>query len=109
LPSISAAPSAACSHYGFFLTNYWLLGALSGQQTDLGSGVLSFAPLYACPFEVPLLLAGRTGTVSCAAAGGPYTVALAFGTLELPAGGLSVNGRAYASAVSLAAGESVSW
>ena len=97
------------SHYGFFLTSYFLLSALSGQQTDLGSGRLSFDPLYACPFEEPLLLAGRTGTVSCDEAGGRFTVALAFGELELPAGGLSVNGRAFPGAVSLAAGESVRW
>ena len=96
------------SHYGFFLTSLFLLGALSGQQTDLGSGRLAFAPLFACPFEVPLLLAGRTGTVACDA-GGTFTVALAFGELQLPAGGLSVNGEVYAGAVVLAAGESVSW
>ena len=96
------------SHYGFMLTDYYLVYALSGQQTDLGSGRLAFAPLFACPFEVPLLLAGRTGTVACDA-GGTFTVALAFGELQLPAGGLSVNGEVYAGAVVLAAGESVSW
>jgi non-lysosomal glucosylceramidase len=98
------------SHYGFFLTNFFLVSALSGQVTDLagGSPQLSFAPLYACPFNVPLLLAGRTGTVSCDAAGA-YTVGMAFGSLQLPAGGLSVNGRAYPHAVALAAGEAVTW
>ena len=97
------------SHYGFFLTNYFLLGALAGQRTDLGAGYLSFLPLFPCPFNVPLLLAGRTGTVSCDAATGVFTVTLAFGQLQLPAGGLSVNGRVYPSPVSLEAGESVSW
>ena len=96
------------SHYGFALVAYWLLPALSGQQTDLASGTLSFAPAFACPFKLPALAAGVTGTVSCDAAGA-YTLALAFGSLELPAGGLSVNGRAYAAAVSLGPGDSISW
>ena len=96
------------SHYGFFLTNFYLISALSGQVTDLIGRQLSFAPLYACPFNVPMLLAGRTGTVSCDAEG-VFTVALAFGSLQLPAGGLSVNGRAYPRAVSLEGGEAVTW
>lgn len=86
---------------------------LSGQQHHLGKGAqsfLSFNPPFspACPFKYPVLLPGTTGSVSCDAAG-TYTLALAFGVLELPPGGLSVQGRAHAAAVSLAAGDSVSW
>ena len=90
------------------LTHFYIHLALSGQQVNLPQGTLSFSPRYSAPFSLPLLLAGATGTVS-AAADGTYTVALAFGALTLPAGGLSVNGRAYASAVSLVRGQSVSW
>ena len=95
------------SHYGFALVAYWLLPALSGQQTDLVAGTLSFAPAYACPFKLPALAAGVTGTISCDS--DTYTLAIAFGSLELPAGGLSVNGRAHEAAVSLGPGDSVSW
>jgi hypothetical protein len=96
------------NHYGMALTHYYLHYALSGQQADLPGGKLSFAPQYPAPFSLPLLLAGTTGTVSADAAG-RYTVAVSFGSLQLPAGGLSVSGRAYAGAVSLVGGQSVSW
>lgn len=81
------------SHYGFFLTNYFLLGALSGQQTDVPAGALTFAPLFPCPFELPLLLAGTTGTVACDA-GGAFTARVAFGRLTLPAGASPSTGGA---------------
>ena len=101
------------SHYGFLLVDFYLVPGLSGQQHHLGKGAqsfLSFNPPFspACPFKYPVLLPGTTGSVSCDAAG-TYTLDLAFGTLELPPGGLSVQGRAHAAAVSLAAGDSVSW
>jgi hypothetical protein len=99
------------AHYGFLLVDYYLLPGLSGQQTHIEKGTLSFNPPFspscATPFEYPLLLAGVTGTVACSA--NTYTVSVAFGSLQLPAGGLSVNGHACAQAVSLAGGESVSW
>ncbi len=90
------------------LTDYYLVYALSGQQTDLPAGTLSFAPLYACPMSLPFGIAGGEGLISCDA-GGKWTLSLAFGTLTLPAGGLSAAGKAYAGAVSLARGQSVSW
>ena len=101
------------SHYGFLLVDYFLVPGLSGQQHHLGkagASFLSFNPPFtpACPFKYPVLLPGTTGSVSCDAAG-KNTLALAFGSLALPAGGLSVQGRAYAGAVSLAAGDSISW
>jgi non-lysosomal glucosylceramidase len=100
------------SHYGFVMTTFFLVTALSGQQTDLAAGTLSFAPAYPCPFNLPVVSAGLEGTLSCALGapmGGTYTLALAFGTLSLPAGGLSANGRTYPGAVALAAGQAVSW
>jgi len=90
------------------LTDFYLLYSMSGQQLDLPLGTLSFAPLAACPLSLPFVAMGREGTFSCDATG-KFTLALAFGELELPAGGLSANGRAYAGAVSLAGGQSVSW
>ena len=90
------------------LTDYYLTYALSGQQTNLPAGTLSFVPLYACPFNLPFGLVGGEGTVSCDGSG-TYTFYLAFGTLTLPAGGLSVNGKVYAGAVNLIGGQNISW
>ena len=81
---------------------------IAGQATDVARGSLSFEPVVPCPFNLPALLAGVTGTVSCDAPGA-YTLTIAFGHLTLPAGGLSVNGRAYAGAVDLVGGQSVTW
>ena len=97
------------SHYGYLLVDYFTLPALSGQVTDVAHGKLTFAPVVACPFNLPALLAGVTGTVSCDAISGKFTLALAFGQLTLPAGGLAVNGRAYPEALTLTAGNSVTW
>ena len=96
------------SHYGFMLTDYYLMYALSGQQTNLPAGTLTFAPVYACPFNLPFGLVGGEGTLSCDAVG-THTLSLAFGTLTLPTGGLSVNGKAYDQAVDLVGGQEVSW
>ena len=96
------------SHYGFLLPDYHLIYALSGQMTNIPGGSLTFAPLYDCPFNLPLLLAGTTGTIACNAAGA-YTVSIMFGSLTLPAGGLSIAGSAYPTPVDLAAGDSISW
>ena len=38
-----------------------------------------------------------------------FTLSLAFGTLSLPKGGLSVNDNVYQDVVSLGPGESISW
>ena len=96
------------SHYGFMLTDLYLLYALSGQQLDIPSGTLSFSPLYPCPFNVPFVALGREGSLSCTGSNS-FTLSLAFGSLELPAGGLSVNGKVYTQAVSLNGGQSISW
>ena len=98
------------SHYGFLLVDYYLVPLLSGQQAALHKGILSFNPPFSqtCPFSYPLALAGTLGTVACDSTG-VYNVSIAFGTLQLPAGGLSVNGKAYLNGVSLSKGESVSW
>jgi hypothetical protein len=95
------------SHYGFVMTDYYLLTILSGQQTNIPGGSLKFNPVYGCPFNLPLLMVNTTGVVSCA--NGMYKVSISFGELKLPANGLSVNGKPYTQAVSLVAGQSVTW
>ena len=90
---------------------YYLLPGLSGQQADMAAGKLSFNPASVpagSPFSFPWFLASTVGTVAVDA-GGLCTFTVAFGSLKLPAGGLSVNGQAYASAVDLTAGQSISW
>jgi len=97
-------------HYGFMLTDLFLLPLLSGQMVDLGSSTvqLSFAPRYRPPYTLPLLLVNCEGTISTST-NGTFTLAVAFGRLQLHAGGLSVGGRPYPKAVNLVAGQSVSW
>lgn len=98
------------SHYGFALPTWYLPYALSGQDTDIAHGSLTFAPLFPVPYAVPVLLPGTTGTLTASA--GPatkYTLTLAFGQLSLPAGGLVVSGKAYPAAFAIGPGESVSW
>ena len=91
--------------------SYYLVYALSGQQTNIPSGKLTFKPVYPCPFALPAMLYNVEASISCnLAAGAPtYSLSVAFGTLALPPGGLAINGVAYAGAVDLAAGDSVSW
>jgi non-lysosomal glucosylceramidase len=96
------------SHYGFVMTDYYLLPLLAGQQVDMPHGRLSFAPVYPCPFSVPLLLVNTTGIVACDK-NNVLSVEIAFGMLRLPAGGLSVSGRTYRDAVNLSPGQRVTW
>lgn len=105
-PSIRGLPTVT-SHYGFQLVSYWLLPLLAGQNVNIPGGTLTFNPVYACPFQLPLLLAGTTGTLACQ--NSSFTVTIAFGNLVLPAGGLMINDRAYPLPVNLGPGESVNW
>ena len=90
------------------LTDYYLIYALSGQQTNIPAGKLSFSPLYAPPYTLPWAFMGTEGTLAVSAAG-VRTLSVAFGSLTLPAGGLTVAGDAYPQAVNLGAGQSVTW
>lgn len=96
------------SHYGFLLVDYYLIFALNGQQTDIPNGKLSFNPVYACPFNLPLMMLGTIGTIECTNTN-QYTVFIAFGSLQLPANGLSINGNSYNQPVNLINGQSVTW
>jgi hypothetical protein len=95
-------------HYGFMLTDQNLYYLLSGQQTALHRGRLSFAPPFPPPWTLPVLLRGTEGALS-ADAGGRFSLRVEFGRLFVPAGGLSVNGRAFAGEVDLGPGQNVSW
>jgi len=100
------------SHYGFLLVDFYLIGALTGQATNVPAGRLTFDPAYACPYTLPVLLQGTEGSLVCAenpGHGAQYTLTVFFGSLALPAGGLSVAGSAYPNAVALGPGESVTW
>jgi non-lysosomal glucosylceramidase len=99
------------SHYGFLLVDYYLLTALSGQETNIPAGTLSFEPAYPCPYTLPLLLQGTEGLVSCSGtpASPAYTVTILFGALSLPTGGLSIAGSTYPAPVNMAAGDAVTW
>ena len=90
------------------LTDLFLLPLLSGQVVDMANGKLSLAPKYPPPYVMPVLISNCEGSIT-ATADGKYTLAVAFGALKLPAGGLSVSGVACAKAVELQAGGSVSW
>ena len=96
------------SHYGMPLTHYFIHYGISQQQVNLMEGKLSFTPVINPPYTVPMLLAGITGTVSRDNNNG-ITVTVAFGTLSLPAGGLTVDGSSYPNSVNLGPGQSISW
>jgi non-lysosomal glucosylceramidase len=112
------------SHYGYHMTSWHLVFALSRQQADLSNpsngGSLTFDPLsfsFPCVkpgdkgYTLPFLLPNIVGTVSCTvtAAGAPqYAVDLTVGEVELAK--LSVSGHSYPSApVKLVVGAGVVW
>ncbi len=55
----------ASSHYGYFMSSWHILFALSGQQADIPKGILTFNPVNkATPFwKYPVLLPGVLGTI----------------------------------------------
>ena len=99
------------------MTAWHLPLALSGQTASLGTPgnvTLTFAPRQPCPFQLPMLLVARLGTISCrsGAAGAADTFVLellAGDALELDV--LAVNGHAYPSpaSVTLVVGTPLSW
>ena len=60
------------SHYGYHMTSWHLIFALSGQQPDFSdpaNATLTFRPAITdrtgCAFSYPVLLPGAVGTISC--------------------------------------------
>ena len=81
---------------------------LAGQTTALPAGRLALSPRFPPPYVVPVLAAGLEGALT-SRKNGSYSFAVSFGRLQLPAGGLSVDGVPYPRPVRLGAGESVAW
>eukprot|EP00658_Telonema_sp_P-2_P029627 TRINITY_DN22504_c0_g1_i7.p1 TRINITY_DN22504_c0_g1~~TRINITY_DN22504_c0_g1_i7.p1 ORF type:complete len:248 (-),score=52.68 TRINITY_DN22504_c0_g1_i7:385-1128(-) len=97
-------------HYGFMLTDLFLIPLLSGQRLDMTHGKLDLNPRWSAtaPWVVPVMLMGCEAWLS-SDPNGRFEIGVAFGKLSLPARGLSVSGCVYESIVLLPAGESVSW
>ena len=95
-------------HYAFMMTDLHLYSLLAGQTTQLAAGVLALAPRFPPPYVLPVLAAGMEGALTSRAKGS-YSLEVSFGRLELPAGGLSVDGIACPGPVRLGPGESVAW
>merc|ERR1711988_548660 len=66
------------AHYGFMLTDLFLLPLLSGQVVDMAStGVqLQFEPMYPAPYTMPMLISNCEGTIS-ATVDGQFTLRVA--------------------------------
>ena len=108
------------SHYGYHMTSWHVLLALTGQGADFSDATnasLTFVtpafPGKTCGFSYPVILPGAVGTISCAQA----QFALSFAIAPQPAKGpwrsittLSVNGIAHpGSAIAIGVGSAVVW
>lgn len=68
------------SHYGYAMSSWHILFALSGQNATLPS--LTFAPRMEAPYSLPVLLPGVVGSVADDGAG-QLTLSLTVGSLSL--------------------------
>jgi non-lysosomal glucosylceramidase len=96
------------SHYGYHMTSWHLVFALTGQVADLSakSPRLTFSPKMSCEYVLPVLLPGVLGRLSCKA--GNYSLYLTAGSLTIA--DLSVAGSSYPQLpVKLHSGATVSW
>ena len=89
------------------LTDMYLYPLLSGQVVDMAAGTLQLTPKFPPPYVLPVLISGVEASLARAVKGGPYTLKVAFGELELKAGGLVVDGVPCAKPVKLGEGESI--
>ena len=84
--------------------------AISGQDTDLSKGILSFSPKLRSPFILPVLIPNIFGSISSTPLSNgqsTYTLTLTVGKLSLNL--LAVNTVKYPGSVNLTAGQSVQW
>jgi len=102
--------SSITSHYGYHMTNWHIVKALSGQRLDLsgaGPRTMTFSPKVPCPYSYPVLLPSRLATIACAE--NTYSLTLMSGdslTLDI----LSVAGRPYPKLpVTLTTGHPLTW
>ena len=75
------------SHYGYYMSSWHILFALSGQQADIPKGRLTFNPKVrkGSEFEFPVLLPGVHGKINGKLVQGnlTYSLDLQHGTLHL--------------------------
>ena len=103
------------SHYGYYMSAWHILFALSGQKYDRGA--LSFAPRLAPPYVLPVLVPGTVATIEArvVAEGGAATTAYALRVaagVPLALSALKVGDAAAPAAAlpaALAPGEAVEW
>ncbi|KAK6191696.1 hypothetical protein SNE40_003314 [Patella caerulea] len=98
------------SHYGYYMSSWHILLALSGQEADLPSGILTFEPKIPAPFNYPVMLPGVLGTISSSVSDTnitSYTLTLMFGQLKLKH--LGVGKTFFPGNVSVKAEESILW
>ncbi|CAH1781975.1 unnamed protein product [Owenia fusiformis] len=104
------------SHYGYYMSSWHMVMALSGQQAFLGkhNKTLTFQPKTPLPFKYPLLLPGVLGTLE--GSGGKaqghretrYTLEIYFGEVTLDH--LAVNDNVYKNGpILLKQGDSITW
>eukprot|EP00045_Choanoeca_perplexa_P015074 m.182287 g.182287 ORF g.182287 m.182287 type:complete len:987 (+) comp16883_c0_seq1:64-3024(+) len=58
------AMPAITSHYGYHMVQWHLVPAMSGQVAHLPNGTLTFNPVVASPYQLPVLLPGVVGRLS---------------------------------------------
>ncbi|XP_023931770.1 uncharacterized protein LOC106167159 [Lingula anatina] len=99
------------SHYGYYMSSWYMIFALTGQWASIPDGILKFNPKVAPPYRYPVLLPGVVGSLEAEnllAGKIQYSLELHFGQLELNT--LSVNGVVYPSSNALLrAGDKVTW
>ena len=76
------------SHYGYFMSSWHIVMALSGQIANMTEKSLTFAPRLDPPYSLPIFLPAvwghlQAGVSTSSSSGVPYTVSLEFGSLEL--------------------------
>ena len=73
------------SHYGYYMTSWHIVMALSGQIANVTERSLTFAPRLDPPYTLPVLLPAVWGYLRADFIGSyvQYTVGLEFGSLEL--------------------------
>ena len=105
------------NHYGFYMTSWHIVLALSGQLANMTLGSLTFAPKLPPPFVLPVMLPGVWGCVEGEEfspkhpIGGyvQYTVGLNFGSITLQSLSIGGCGLPIHGSLSLRADEVVRW
>ncbi|ESO93556.1 hypothetical protein LOTGIDRAFT_161662 [Lottia gigantea] len=98
------------SHYGYYMSSWHLILALSGQQANLPDGILTFEPKSQPPFNFPVMLPGVLGVVTARVGQDStvtYAIKLSFGELSLQQ--LKVGESTYPGSVSIKTGQEISW